>query len=166
MFKLTLQNRRCEMYKKLFYPLIIHILLCVICCLIFILTWMGPEGGLLFYYFPNMDRKIIFILTAVVQVIVVLIYFYVGKKMCSFSPRSLLAIASICILNIISVMIIYCFYRDIGAAMKLFAVFGGAPFFFLNVMNDLNIVTNIIAIIAPSVIMFAGSVYGYLKSNS
>lgn len=151
--------RRRKMSKKNFYPLIVHILLCVIYYLLFRLIWMGPEGGTILAYFSAINAKIAFIVSIVVQVVAILIYFYIGKKACSFLRHPLLAIGSICILNAISVMIIYFFNKDIGAAMKTFAIFGGAPFFVLNLLSNLNIFVNIITVIAPSVIMLAGYLF-------
>lgn len=154
--------RRRKMSKKKFYPLIVHILLCVIYYLIFRLIWMGPEGGSVLVYFSDTNVKIVFIafiLSIVVQAVALLIYFYIGKNTCSRLRHPFFTIGSICILNVINVVIIYFFNKDIGAAMKTFAIFGGAPFFILNLLSNLNIFANIITVIAPSVIMLAGYLF-------
>lgn len=155
------------MKNKIFYPLMVHILLCIVCFIVFMLTWMGPEAGLIFQYFPDINGQFIFILSAVFQVIVILIYFHVGKNICSFSPRSLFAIISVSIANILNIIIVYCFYHNIAAALEFFLGFGGGtPFFFIYLMGHFFVVIKIIIVIAPSLIMFAGNVYGYLKSRT
>lgn len=108
------------MKNKFFYTLTMHILLDAICYLIFKLTWMGPEAGIIFQYFP-IDVRIIFILSAVIQVMVILAYWHVGKNICTLSLYSLFIIGSICIINVISVIVIYCFFREIQVALKIFA---------------------------------------------
>lgn len=151
------------MNKKLFRPLFINTLLCGICYAIFRLTLMGPEAGILFQRFPILDRPIVIFAVVIVQVFVILLYFHIGKKICSFSMLSLFSIAGVSIMNIVYILIIYCFNNDIKSAIKEFTVFLNAPFFLMSVLSEFNVISNIILVFMPSIIIFIGNVYGYVK---
>lgn len=150
------------MNKKILLPLKKHIFLCIVCYLIFRLTWGGPEGGVLFQYFPKIEGEIVYIITCIIQIVIIYIYFNIGKSISSLSKVSLLSIFSVCIFNIICILIICLFGYNLQSSIKIFTVFGGAPFFLLSLVGEMNIITNIINIFLPSAIIFIGNIYGYL----
>lgn len=148
--------------KNIARILIIHMVMCLVCLIIFKLTLMGPEGGILAQNLSPSGNMIVFAVIAVFQVLVIAIYFYIGIKVCSFTISSIMGIMSISIINIIFIFILILLENNIESAVKLFSVWGNTPFFFLSVLTGYNIVSNAIFIFLPTIIMFIGNICGHV----
>ena len=145
--------------KKIFVPALVHLCLCLINYLIFTLTWMGPEGGILLNYAP-IGTIPVFVLSCLIQIVVIVIYFFVGVKMAYYPKEATIGICSTIVINIAIIVIFYINDHEISAAVENFAIYGGSPFFLLNLLSDMNIAVGTAEIFMPSVIMAIGSRYG------
>lgn len=151
------------MDKKVFYPLAVHICMCLVCYFIFRLTWMSPEGGFLLQYLPENIYWLIFSITCALQIFVSWIYFYIGRRISSFSITAITSISNIAIINMVCVVILCLLGNNIMDSLRLFVLFGGASFFLLCVVSEMNIIVNVLIVFLPTIIIFLGNTYGYFK---
>ena len=158
------------MNKKVLYPLLIHLCLCIISYIIFRLIWMGPEGGLLAQYLPQNIMPMIFVLTCIMEIIIGIIYFFVGKKISSFSRYAILSICMIIIFEILCISIIWLIGDNIFDSFSSFAFMFGTPFMLLSAIiditaNNMHEALNIAIDFIPIILILIGNVYGYLRKS-
>lgn len=149
------------MSKKMFFPLVAHICICFGCYVLFRLTWIGPEGGILLQYLPDEMIVVIFIIAFILQILVFLAYFSIGKRINSFSKFAILSIFNVLIANIVNIVVINILGYNILSSLRLFMLFGGVSFYFVYLMSDMNFFVNTTMVFLPVVIIFVGNIYAY-----
>ena len=65
------------MIRKILFPILTHVYSCIAFFVIFLLTWLGPEGGILL---PLLPAPILFGATIILQMLAICIYIFIGIK--------------------------------------------------------------------------------------
>ena len=149
------------MSKNIFFPLAAHICICLGCYALFRLTWIGPEGGILLQYLPDQMVIAMFIIAFIVQILAILAYFNIGKRIDSFSKLAVLSIFSVLIANIVNIAVIYMLGYNMTSSLRLFMLSGGVPFYFIYLISEMNFIMQVIAVFLPVAAIFAGNIYAY-----
>ena len=142
------------MIKRILFPTMIHICSCIAFFMIFLLTWFGPEGGILLTLLP---APLIYSATIILQMLAICIYFLIGVKSASEVKDTVCAACSILIINIICLSGFFIAFHNIYDAIEFTAVFAGSPFFLILVLLNASTAGCILLLLLPSILILLGA---------
>lgn len=145
------------MIRKILFPILTHVCSCIAFFVIFLLTWLGPEGGILL---PLLPAPILFGATIILQMLAICIYIFIGIKSSSALKDTVCAACSILIINILCLSGFFIALHNIYGAIELTAVFAGSPFFFIFVLLNADTIVCILLPLLPSVLILLGAQSG------
>jgi len=154
------------MNVKTFFPILIHLIICVCWYALNDLFFIGPEPGRLTQYVYNFINQglatILMIAVAIIGLCITFsVYFIVGKQIQVASETSkIMSILSITLFNLLILLVLLISTKNINSTIYISQLTFNAPFFVLAVQCRLDGLWSTIAIsIFPSIIMFAGYLY-------
>ncbi len=151
------------MYLKVFYPILVHTIVCACWNLLNYLFFIGPEPGRLTQYVYNfVNQKLATIMMITVAIIglgiTIITYFKVGSQMqITNGIIKIMSILSIAFLNILTLLILLICTQSTNSTIYISQLTFSSPFFILATQLGLKgIGASIIISTFPSALMLLG----------
>ena len=153
------------MKVKKYYPILVHMIVCVCWYVLNLLFFIGPEPGILTQYVYNcIEQQLATVMMTIVVVaglsVTFCAYFSVGKQIRNIDLTDKIKIVlSVIFFNLLIFLILVICTQNINAAIYYSQFTFNAPFFVLLTQSNLSkILSLIIFSITPSIIICFGAI--------
>jgi len=157
------------MRTKILYPIIAHVLICIISFIAYNAFLMGPEGGILSvaisqWVNETIARVVMFCVVVIGLGITIISYFKMGRLL-SFEDKhnAIFGVLSVLFINVLVFVFFAIFTKDNSLTTVEYysKMTFNAPFFpILFTLGWCGIISVIATSFLPSIIMFLGYLYG------
>ena len=155
------------MRTKKFFPILIHIIVCVCWYVLNYLFLIGPEPGILtqyIYNFINQQLAIIMMMAIIIigTGITFYVYFNVGKQIQDIKTNDkIISILGVIFFNLLILLAIFTCTKNISLTIYYSQLTINAPFFALIAQFKLSEFSSLIfCSTIPSIMMFCGAIWG------